>query len=440
MLEQLQEIILDNQKSPLVTGLPRELQITVLPGKATVCMGVRRAGKSTFMLQRMQQLLKQGVARENIVQINFVDNRLYNFHHTNLELVLEAYYSIYPDKKSVEKVYFFFDEIQEIEHWEYFVERLMRLENCEVYITGSSAKLLSKEIATQMRGRSLAWEIFPFSFAEFLNYREIKYVRNMNSQQRLFVQKGFNEYLAIGAFPEVTNVDRNIRIKLHQEYFNTILFRDLIERHNIKNPQSIIEVANLLINNVANSYTINSITGYLKSLNHKISKEYIGQYIDWFEDAYFLFSVKIYDASISRTNTNPKKIYCIDHALVTSVSSGVLVNSGHLLENLIFITLRRHSEKIYYYKTRNGREVDFIFVSNHGKKVLIQVCESLVEPKTKKREFEALNEAMAELEHKVGIIVTLKEEDEMQVTAGLIKTISAWKFLLFTAEYLDLPQ
>lgn len=436
MLEQLKEIILTNQDTDLELGIKRDLAITAIPGKATICMGVRRGGKSTYMRQILHNLLQQGVARENTVHINFFDNRLHNLQHSNLEAIIEAYYSIFPDKKNSEKVYYFFDEIQEIEGWESFVERLMRAENSEVYITGSSAKMLSKEIATQMRGRSLSWEIFPFSLAEYLNFKSISFATNMTSKDRLLVQSGFSEYFITGSFPEVAKLPQDLRIKIHQEYFNTILFRDLIERHNIKNPQAVIDAAYWLINNTAATYTINSLTGYLKSLGHKITKEALGEYLDWFEDAYFLFSVRIFDASLRRANANPKKIYCIDHALVTSVASGILVNSGHLLESLIFITLRRITEKIYYYRTKNDREVDFVAIINNRQHILIQVCESLAEPKTLKREVNALNEAMRELGHDSGIIVTLNEEQKIEIASGNVMVIPAWKFLLYIETFM----
>jgi hypothetical protein len=140
--------------------------------------------------------------------------------------------------------------------------------------------------------------------------------------------------------------------------------------------------------------------------------------------------VRIFDPSLARSNTNPKKVYCIDHALVTSVSSGILVNSGHLLENLVFTTLRRLHPEIYYYKTRTGREVDFIVPMRGRAPMLVQVCESLAEPQTRKRETAALSEAMAELGLKAGIIVTRNEEERIDAGSGTIEVIPAWRFLL----------
>ena len=430
MIETIKSIILDFQELQLETGAPRRLHIETVHGKATVCIGVRRSGKSTYMFQIIQRLLNSGVSRHNMLFLNFFDDRLHNLRHNNLGLIIEAYYSLYPEKKNTEMVYCFFDEIQAAPGWEPFVDRLMRTEKCEVYLTGSSAEMLSKKIATQMRGRALSWELFPFSFQEFLDTKEIDIDGALSTKKRFLVQKAFEEYWDAGGFPEVAGLDRNLRIKIHQEYFHTILFRDLVERHDISHPKALTDLAHWLVDNTASLYSVNGLTGYLKSLGHKAPKSAVSDYMEWFEDAYFLFTVHIFDPSVARRNVNPKKIYCIDHALVTSVSSGILVNSGHLLENLVFAALRRLHQKIYYYRTKTGREVDFIVPLPDWSKILVQVCESLAEPQTRKREITALSEAMAEQSQKIGTIVTRNENERIEVSGGVIEVMPAWRFLL----------
>ncbi len=430
MIETLKAMILDFQEVRLNTGVPRRLRLKTVPGKAAVCIGVRRSGKSTYLFQVIQRLLAGGISPRNILYLNFFDDRLHHLQRDNLGLIVEAYYSLYPEKKNSEKVYCFFDEIQAVPGWEPFVDRLMRTEKCEVYLTGSSAQMLSREIATQMRGRSLSWEMFPFSFQEFLDSKGVECAVDMPTKKRLLVQKAFNEYWETGGFPEVAGLDRNLRIKTHQEYLNAILFRDLVERHNVSHPRAVTDLAHWLIDNAASLYSVNNLTGYLKSLGHKAPKSAVSDYLEWFEDAYFLFTVRIFDASIARSNTNSKKIYCVDHSLVTSVASGILVNSGHLLENLVFTALRRIHPAIYYYKTKTGREVDFIIPPRRRPRMLVQVCESLAEPQTKKREVAALKEAMAELKLKSGTIVTRSEDSRIDVVGGSIEVVPAWRFLL----------
>ena len=415
MIDIIKEMILDFQEVTLTTGVSRRVEVTPLPGKATVCIGVRRSGKSTFLFQLMQKLLECGVSRQNILCLNFFDDRLHRLQHAGLAVILEAYFSLYPEKKNTEKVYCFLDEIQVVSGWEPFVDRLLRTEMCEVYITGSSAQLLSREIATQMRGRALSWEIFPFSFREFLDFKGVENDGPLSTKKRLLIQKAFAEYWQSGGFPEVAGLDRPLRIKIHQEYFNAMLFRDLVERHDISHPKAVTDLAHWLVDNIASLYSINNLTGYLQSLGHKAPKAAVADYLAWFEDAYILFTVRIFDASLARANTNPKKIYCIDHALVTSLSSGILVNSGHLLENLVFTALRRFTAEIYYFKSKGGREVDFLALRPDRSRLLVQVCETMADPQTRKREITALTEAMVELQLSAGTIVTRGEEERIEV-------------------------
>jgi len=386
------------------------VKLESVPGKANICIGVRRSGKSTYMFQVMKKLLDAGIAKENILYLNFFDDRLYDLQHDKLSLITDGYYSLYPEKKNKEKIYCFFDEIQIIPGWEPFIDRLLRTEQCDLYITGSSANLLSKEIATQMRGRSLSCEMFPFSFKEYLDYKGINSNLPLSTKGRLTIQKAFDSYWESGGFPEVLGVEKSLRVKIHQEYFQSILFRDLIERHDISHPKALTDLGHQHTNMTASLYSINKLTGYLKSLGHKIPKATVSNFIGWFEDAYFLFSVRMFDASLKRSNVNPKKVYCIDHSLVKSVSSGILLNSGLYLENMVFTALRQEFSQVFYYKTMRGREVDFIVQKEDRSRILIQVCESLANEKTRQREILALREAMAELNLDKGLIITRHEE------------------------------
>lgn len=431
MIETLKEIILDFQESDLNTGTPRRLNIIPVKGKAAVCIGVRRSGKSTYMFQLIRKLLDKGVNRQNILYLNFFDDRLHPLQHSGLGVITEAYYSLYPEKKNSETVYCFFDEIQAITGWERFIDRIMRAERCVVYITGSSAQMLSKEISTQMRGRALSWEMFPFSFSEFLGSKGLDVAAGpVSAKKRLLLQKAFNDFWECGGFPEVIGLEKHLRRGIHQEYFNAILFRDMVERHDIPHPKAVSELAHWLVDNAGSMYTINKLTGYLKSLGYKVPKTSVAEYMAWFEDAYFLFTVRLFDASLRRSNANPKKIYCIDHSFVRSVSSGILFNTGHLLENLVFTALRRVGCDVFYYRTASGKEVDFITTGPNRQRSLIQVCESLVDANTKKREVSALEEAMTESKLKTALIVTRSEDGELTSPAGKIKIMPAWRFLL----------
>lgn len=430
MIELLKELILDAQNTTFFTGTPRRLEVTSVQNKATVIIGVRRSGKSTLLNQIISRWLSIGVAKENILSIHFFDDRISNLKTVGLDSVLQAYFLLYPNKKHNEKIYCFFDEIQVIPGWEAFIDRMLRTENCMVYLSGSSAQLLSKEVATQMRGRALSWELFPFSFQEFTDHQKIKNELPLNSQQRLLIENAFDEYWECGGFPEVIGLNKSLRIKIHQEYFESILFRDLIERYDISHPRALVDLAKKLLDNIAAMYTLNSLTGFLKSLGHNVPKSSVSDYLNWFEDAYFLFTVRMFDASYRRSNANPKKIYCIDHALIRSVSSGILINSGHILENLVFIALRRLNAEIFYYKTSGNLEVDFLIKSKNGGIMLFQVCETLVNPTTRQREINALQAGMLDLNVTKGTIITRNETETVAVQSGTIEILPVWRFLL----------
>lgn len=315
MRDLIKSLLLDFWETSLVTGVARRTFVESIPRKATICVGVRRCGKSTYMFQIIDKLLKEGVSQNNILYLNFFDDRLHGIQKENLGLILEAYYSLFPEKKNVEKIYCFFDEIQVVPGWEAFIDRLLRTEECEVYITGSSAHLLSKEIATQMRGRALAWEMFPFSFQEFLDYQGIERGTALSTKQRFHIQKSFEDYWQTGGFPEVLNLNKNLRRKVHQEYYQAILFRDLVERYDTAHPKAISDLSYRLLDTISSLYSINRLAGYLQSLGHKVPKASVSSYLEWFEDAYFLFTVRLFDASLTRSKNAPKKIYSIDHEI-----------------------------------------------------------------------------------------------------------------------------
>ena len=429
MLEAVKEIILDFQEEAFSTGIKRHLEYELVEGKVFVGIGVRRCGKSTLLYQIIEDLELKGIARENILYLNLFDDRLNEIRNNNLSLILEAYYSIYPEKKGEEKVYCFFDEIQEAENWEPFVDRILRTENCDVFLSGSSSKMLSKEISTQMRGRSLTWELFPFSFKEFLDYKKIEY-KILTSKNRLLIKKTFNEYFLKGGFPEVRNVSDKIRLMILQEYYKTILNRDIINRFDAMHPQAVIQAGHRLISSISSLYSINRVTEYLKSLGHKVSKYFVSDCITWFEDAYFLFSVPIFSSSVSKQNANAKKIYCIDHAMAACVSPKITANKGHQLENIVFLHLRRYSDEIYYYRTAGRHEVDFVWIDDEDQKHLVQVSLSMEDPKTRNREISSLLKAMEELNLAHGKIITLDEEEIIKEESRTVEIIPAWKYLL----------
>jgi predicted AAA+ superfamily ATPase len=273
--------------------------------------------------------------------------------------------------------------------------------------------------------------LFPFSFAEYLDARGIP-VSLRGQQNRLQVRKGFEGYWRTGGFPEVMNADNAMRVMIHQDYFKTMVFRDMVDRHDALHPRAVRDMAYRLLNSAASLYSVNALTGYLKSLDHRVSKAFVGDVLDWMEDAYALFTIRLFDASLSRQHANPKKIYAVDHALVRSTSTGILVNDGHLLENLVFVDRRRRGSEVYYYRTRSSREVDFVWRGSDGRLTLTQVAFRAPEgSETLARELAALREALEEQPGSRAVLVTMDDEPrQLKTPNGAVDVIPVWQFLL----------
>ncbi|MEG2971785.1 MAG: ATP-binding protein [Akkermansia sp.] len=440
MIDLLKDLILTSQEIPFPVAHKRCLKVVAMPQKATICVGVRRCGKSTFMQQIMKELMDAGISRENMVHLNFSDERLFVLLQSDSLPVDEAYYQLFPEKKYREKVYFFFDEIQLFPHWALFIDRLMRNENCEVYLTGSSAKLLSTEIATEMRGRSLSWEMFPFSFGEYVQSKGVENTPRITPSQRLFVQQYWDEYMKRGGFPEVLfsrhdgEEEKAMRVRILQEYFRSILLCDVMERHKGSDSEQLRRLAHKLINQMGCLFSVNKLFNDLKSQKVKTSHTSVSEYLSWFEDAYFFFFVPVFDASFGERDKSPRKAYVIDHAFAAALGSGILPNRGLVLENIIFLALRRLTKRLYYYRSENGRhDADFVAIGeDSSQRILVQVCESIAVADTRKREVSALLHAMRSpgLTQTQSFIVTQNERETITGEDGDIAVLPAWDFLL----------
>ena len=435
MIERLKRIIHEYQNlEPPGELLPRRVVIGSLPGKVSVITGVRGSGKTALLRQRIQQLIENGVSREKILYLDLADDRLYWLRHENPDLILDAYFDLHPEKRGSEAVHCFFYEVQSLPHWQLFIDRLMRTEKCEITVAGSLLPLPEEEIANPFTGRIVSWEIFPLSFREFLDGKGIESDGPLSTKQRLTIQKAFEDYWQVGGFPSVNSFDQRQRIEAHQANWNTIL-ASIIGHHNISHPRAVIDLAHWLVDNTGSFYAVGHLTDYLKSLGHRVRKSSVVDWLVAFEDAGLLFSVNIFSSSPTRISVNPRKVYCIDHAMTASVSSGIITNRDSLLENLVFTALRRVTPEIFYHKTKTGREVDLVALlpSAPGQEravMLIQVCASLADPRVKQSEVRSLSEAMVELAVAEGTIVTWRTDETIPVGFGTIHVMPVWRFLL----------
>lgn len=426
------ELIASFHMSTIPIPCRREKTVPILNDKlrkAQVLLGMRRTGKTWSLYQVMQDLMANGIDKSKMLYINFEDERLSDMQKENFQDILHAYFELYPEYLRQSDIYFFFDEIHEIEGWEKFIRRLLDQEKMQLYITGSSSKMLSKEIATSLRGRTLEMEIFPFNFGEYLAMSQFAKPKLIGTNERIQITSKFGRFLLEGGFPETIGQDTETWRNLLQGYTASVIYRDIVDRYQIANTHALKQLLAHCLRNSATIFSISKIFNMFKSMGYSISKNSLYEYMDYFEDAYCIFSLNKFDLSLRKAAQSMRKIFTVDQGLITAFTVASSFDQAKLLETAVFSHLRRQSNELFYYHTKEGREVDFVQILPNQTIALIQVSLSLKDPQTRTREVEALNGAMQELSLKTGTIVTLDEEDEIKLPTGLITCIPAWKMM-----------
>jgi len=431
MFEILKRMLLEFQDRPILPVTRRDISFPILKGKATVITGMRRTGKTSFCFQKMQELLDAGLDKTQLLYLNFEDDRLFGFKLEDCQSIFDAYYSLYPDHRKKE-CYFFFDEIQNVDNWERFVRRILDTTDIHVILTGSSAKLLTSEIATAMRGRSISKEILPFSFAEFLRCRGVfeTIPAHLSDDDIAHLRHEIGNYFQTGGFPEIYRYDDiATRVEILQEYSDMVVLKDVVERHKISNLTALRYLLAALYNSNAQKF---SVSNFWKVLNKGIqvpcSKNDLFTFMNHLEEAYLIFRTELHAYSQKARMVNPDKVYLIDIGLVKAMVENPTANKGWLLENLVYLHLRRRKFEIGYYNTRDNREVDFYACNKlNRKKILLQVTWSLHAVETYKREIPSLLLAGQELGIDQLFVITWDEEKKLE---GGISVIPIWKFLI----------
>lgn len=382
---------------------PRNVHIPDMPKKIKVVIGMRRTGKTYYLLDKIKTLLNKGVPYSQIIYINLEDDRLQPINAKQLAALVDEFYALYPENHH-QRCYLFFDEIQTVDDWPRYIRRLQDTKEADIYLTGSSAKLLSKEIATELRGRSIAFEMWPFSFQEYLLTQNIK-ISSPKSQIEIDKYKALlQNYLLTGGFPEITVYPFMEKNKVLQDYVDVVIYRDIIERYGITNLDLIKYMIKYLVRNSATNVSLNKLYNDLKSQGYTIGRATVYDYLNYISDAYLAFLVRLYSESVRKTQANPRKIYTIDTGLTKAYSLSNTINIGHLFENMIYLDLRRRGDEIYFYHTNEKYEIDFFTRSLDGRLHLYQVAWDVSEPETLKREQRALHAAEKELSIKGELI------------------------------------
>ena len=376
----------------------REIRLPKVPGKALAVIGMRRSGKSSFLWQCLGDLLAAGEPRESLVYLNFEDERLVGMDAGDLSFLLEAYYQLHPEFRDHARITLFLDEIQLVPGWETFVRRILDTEKVQIFLSGSSASMLSREIHTSMRGRAMEVVVFPFSFREALLHQKLLPAKDWDAlpkAQRSALEQAFFRYLGDGGFPDAQNLDVRDRRQMLQGYVDVAVLRDVIERHGISNPVALRWLLRHLLGNPCAPFSIQKFYDALKSQGLPIGKDSLHAFLAHFEDAFLIRTTAMFTASERQRMVNPRKAYPIDPGLIPIYDRTNRANIGHALETAVFIELMRRGCEVHYLRTKQGHEVDFHASSPDGGTQLVQVCANASDPDTLDRETRSLIEAHA---------------------------------------------
>lgn len=402
MKGEIQETLSQKLNDSLVAEIPRltrrEIRLPAVPGKALAVIGMRRSGKTWFLSQCMTDLLAAGAPRESLVLINFEDDRLAGMDASDLSFLLESYYQLHPEFRDHTQVTLLLDEIQLVSGWETFARRILDSEKVRLFLSGSSASMLSREVHTSMRGRAMEVTVFPFSFREALSHRDLLPEKPWNTlpkARRSTLEKAFRTYLTEGGFPDAQNLDVRDRRPLLQGYVDVAVLRDIIERHGISNPVALRWLQRHLLGNPSAPFSIQKFYDALKSQGLPVSKDSLHAFLAHFEDAFLIRTTSLLTASERQRMVNPRKAYPIDSGLIPIYERVGRDNLGHSLETAVFIELLRRGNEVHYFRTPEGNEIDFHAVDAAGNAQLIQVCSNASDPATLQREVRSLVEAKA---------------------------------------------
>jgi len=423
----------------LPSMIEREIEIPLKSPLIPAIIGPRRAGKTYSLLYTIKRLLEEEkVKKENILYVNFEHERLKNLEAKNLEEMMEVFYQLVNPKG---EIYLFLDEIQKVKDWELWIRKIHDLKKFNIFITGSSSKLLSRELSTTLRGRSIDFIVFPFSFKEFLKAKNFK-AENLKLLS-LTSEKGklfhlLEEYLVFGGFPEVVlEEDKKIKTKILRSYYNTIFYNDLVERFNIENLSLLDTFLKFCLSNFSKYFSISSTYNFMKSIGLECSKQTLSEYSRYAEEILFLLQIPILAGSQKTQKQYPKKIYTIDNGFISSLYPELL-SFGRFMENLVAIELIKRSElfssfSIYYWKEygkKKGKEVDFVIKEGLKVRQLIQVTYASNKDEIEKREIDSLLKASELLKCDNLLVITWDLEDEVKVDNKTIRFLPLWKWLM----------
>ncbi len=413
MRELIRQKIVDSLASPVPDFTRRDVRLPDIRGKAVAVIGMRRTGKSTFLWQVLNDRLSQGAKRESLLYFSFEDERLAGIQSSDLQILVEEYYRLYPKSRDSNRVVFFLDEIQVVQGWESFARRLLETEKIELFLSGSSARLLSREVATSMRGRAIETLVHPFSFREYLRHlgREpLVEPDRLTKALRSALEKDLRDYLLFGGFPESVGIHSRDHFDLLRGYVDTAILRDVVERYEVSHPVALRWMVRHLLSNAAGTFSVNKFYNDLRSQGLPIAKGTLHEYLSHLADAFLVRTISISSKSERRRMVNPRKVYPVDTGLIPVFDPSGQPNLGPALETCIMIELERRGAEISYVRNETGSEVDFLVRHSDGRRELIQVCTDINSPDVLDRELRGLIDALSELKNITAHLILLEPE------------------------------
>ena len=408
----------------------RDITLPTIKGKVFSAIGIRRSGKTTYLWQCLSDRLAAGAPAESLILLGLEDDRLSGLEAADLSWLIEEYYQLNPSFRDDHTVTFLFDEIQTVSGWEGFVRRLMDTEQVEVLLSGSSAKLLSREVATAMRGRGLEILVHPFSFREALRHAGAEPDRNwkmLPKAARSDLQHRLRRYLVEGGFPEAQDLDIQNRMALLRSYVDVVVLRDVIERHAVSNPLPLRWLQRQLLANPAGLFSVNKHYETLRSQGFAVGKDTVHAFLAHLEDAFLVRTINLQTASERKRMVNPRKVYPVDPGLIPLYERSGRENLGHALETVVLLELERRGYEAAYVKTKEGGEVDFLATSPGKEPLLIQVSLEVREDETLKRETRSLVASAAEHPGAHPLLITCDSTPPAQLPEGVSwKTAAEW--------------
>jgi predicted AAA+ superfamily ATPase len=425
-----ERLVRDGWARPAPELVDRDVSLRAIPGKVDAVIGMRRTGKTSLLRSHLAARIRAGAPIEDHVFLTFEDERLAELTAADLHLLPEAVLRLDP-RSYEQKRWYYLDEIQAVAGWERFVRRLLDEPGNQIAISGSSAKMLSQEVATSLRGRGLPLEVTPLSFRESLRWHgETIAERSPGSREQARMEHAFERYLQLGGFPEVQGMEAQERLLTLQEYVRVAVLRDLVERHAVANTLAARTVVRRLLAAPGSLFSVNKVTADLRSLGIAAGRELVTALVGHAEDAFLVATVALDTESEHRRQVNPRKVYPADPSLHTAMNTGRGGNRGHLLETIVYWELRRRGWELGWVKTRGGYEVDFVARRPDREPKLVQVCWDVSPPDTREREVRALAAASVEIGVRDCTIVTALEEGRVELPGSSIGIVPAWAWCL----------